>query len=99
MTFYSKYDFPEHDVNNDKPNIVVDNDAIINYSVLDRDLLKKFNKYAIEYIGGKDENGLPLYQDGIYKKPEIHEILVGNPTQTHILGSQVDVDKFKEFVG
>ncbi len=76
----------------------IGNDAIFNYEGLDRDKLKLFNEYLLEYIGEKNELGLPAYQAEIYSNPELKEIVVFNDNQTHILGSQKDIDRFKEFV-
>ena len=76
----------------------IDNDSVLNYEYLDRDLLKKFNDYMIEYIGEKDEKGFPVYQKNIRTHPQIREAIVPETNQTHILGSQGDIEKFKEFV-
>jgi hypothetical protein len=73
-------------------------DGVINYFSLERDSFSKINKYAIEYIGEKDAVGFPTYQKTIYVKPEIREVVVEYPEQIHILGSQSDIEKFKEFV-
>lgn len=77
----------------------LDNDSVINYTNLDRDSFKKINPYMIEYLGEKNEIGLPAYQKDIYTTPEIREIIIEDPIQTHILGTKSDIEKFKEFVG
>lgn len=75
----------------------INNDAIINYKLLDRELLKKVSDSLIEYTGEKNEHGFPVYQKGIATNPEIEEIVVPETEQSHILGSSQDIKKFKEF--
>lgn len=84
---------------NEKITSYIDNDAIINYKLLDRDLLKKFSNELVEYIGEKDENGFPVYQADIGTRPEIEEIVVPNAEQSFILGTSQDIHRFKKFVG
>ena len=42
--------------------------------------------------------GLPMYQEKIYSRPYVSEIVVFENEQAHILGTQQDLEKFKEFV-
>lgn len=76
----------------------ISNDGILNYEGLDRDSLKLFNQYLIEYLGNKDSKGLPTYQEKIYSDPYLKEIVVFENEQAHILGSQNDRENFKKFV-
>ncbi len=75
----------------------VDKDSIINYEYLDRDLLKKINDYMIEYIGETDEKGFPVYQKNIRTNPKIRELVIPEVSQVHILGSDKDLEGFKNF--
>jgi len=75
-----------------------DFDSVINYEYLDRDDLKKINKYLLEYTGEKENNGLPAYQKNIRTNPEIREIVIPNPSQVRILGSKKDKKDFYKFV-
>ena len=76
----------------------IKNDGILDYESLDRDSLKLLNQDLIEYIGPKDNMGLPMYQEKIYSRPYVSEIVVFENEQAHILGTQQDLEKFKEFV-
>ena len=76
----------------------IKNDGIFNYEGLDRDSLKLFNQYLIEYTGSKDNMGLPIYQEKIYSSPYLKEIVVFENEQAYILGTQKDVEGFKNFV-
>lgn len=76
----------------------IKNDAILSYEGLDRDSLKLFNQYLIEYLGSKDKMGLPAYQEKIYSNPFLKEIIVFENEQAYILGTQKDLDNFKKFV-
>ncbi len=77
---------------------LIKNDGILNYDGLDRDNLKLFNQYLTEYLGSKDEAGLPAYQDKIYSNPYLKEAVVFENEQAHILGTQQDIENFKKFV-
>ena len=76
----------------------IKNDGILNYEGLDRDSLELFNQDLIEYKGPKDNIGLPMYQEKIYSNPFLKEIVVFENEQAYILGSEQDVENFKEFV-
>jgi len=81
----------------------IENDSILNYEGIDRELLEKINDYFIEYKGPKDEKGFPVvYVDSdkeIFQMSiRLKEIVVPNTEQVHILGAKNDLQKFKEFV-
>lgn len=76
----------------------IKNDGILDYEGLDRDSLKLLNQYLIEYKGPTDNKGLPVYQEKIYSSPYLKEIVVFENEQAYILGTQQDLEKFKEFV-
>ncbi len=86
---------------NEKFTKYINNDAILNYDGLDRELLKKVNQYFIEYVGEKDKNGFPIsYTEGeIYQfMPRLKEVVVPNTEQVHILGSKKDTENYKKFI-
>ncbi len=88
---------------NKKISDYVEHDALLNYEGIDRELLEKKDIHFIEYMGPKDEKGLPIVY--IDKEKEIFqmnislkELVVPNTEQAHILGTEKDIQKFKEFV-
>lgn len=76
----------------------LDKDSVANFEYLDRDSLNKINEYFTEYVGEKDEKGLPVYQKNIYSMPSLKEVVLPSVEQTHILGSKKDAEGFKKFV-
>ncbi len=76
----------------------IQNDGILNYEGLDRDSLKLINPYLIEYVGNKNNLGLPTYQEKVYSDPYLKEIVVFENEQAYILGNQNDIENFKKFI-
>jgi len=77
----------------------------VEFSFLNTDLLDLDNPasdYSGNYKGPVDDNGFPdASKDNAgygVRKPSWHEVAVNSNEQIHVLGSQADVDAFKNFV-
>lgn len=74
------------------------NDAILNIQDADRENFSPYNKYLLAYSGPVDQKGFPARQEFHMRIPTITQLAVVDKSQIHILGSNSDIEKFKEFV-
>ena len=73
--------------------------TIINFENLDKSAYQDdFNVYGGKYTGPVDEKGFPAYQKDNGVTPTWTQIAVNSNEQIHVLGSEEDIQGFKEFV-
>lgn len=71
-------------------------DSVLDYQGIDRNNMKKFNEYIVEYVGKLDEMGKPVFQE--FNEPYIGEVVVLNPQNIHILSSKKDKQLFEKYM-
>jgi hypothetical protein len=77
----------------------VTSNAVINFDGIDTDqYTDDFNMYGGRYTGSVDENGFPTYQKNNKVVPTWNQLAVNSNSQVLALGSNQDIENFKNFV-